>query len=199
MGKEIEIKFNVGDLQLLDCILCDAAVREKMQENFRYIKMQTTYYDTEDGFFATRRQTLRLRKENERSVVTFKTPAENRARGEWEVEGEYLDEALPALIKAGAPEELSQVDAENLLPDCGAEFTRIAVLLGFADETVCELCGDIGDLLGGGRREPLCELELELKEGSEQTMLAFAAELQKKYGLREETAGKATRARALKQ
>ena len=50
---------------------------------------------------------------------------------------------------------------------------------------------------GGGRREPLCELELELKGGSAEAMLAFARKLAGKYGLREEQRSKFARARAL--
>ena len=106
MGKETEYKLEVGDLQLLDCILCSEPVASRMQAPFAYIRMQTTYYDTEDGLLEKNRWMLRLRTENERSVVTMKTPGEGHTRGEWEVESEYLDEALPALAKLGAPEAI---------------------------------------------------------------------------------------------
>lgn len=71
-----------------------------MQAPFAYIRMQTTYYDTEDGLLEKNRWMLRLRTENERSAVTMKTPGEGHTRGEWEVESEYLDEALPGACKA---------------------------------------------------------------------------------------------------
>ena len=99
MGKETEYKLEVGDLQLLDCILCSEPVASRMQAPFAYIRMQTTYYDTEDGLLEKNRWMLRLRTENERSAVTMKTPGEGHTRGEWEVESEYLDEALPELAK----------------------------------------------------------------------------------------------------
>ncbi len=38
----------------------------------------------------------------------MKTPGEGHTRGEWEVESEYLDEALPALAKLGAPEAIGR-------------------------------------------------------------------------------------------
>lgn len=49
MGKETEYKLAVGDLQLLDCILCSRMVTEKLCAPYAYIRMRTTYYDTEDG------------------------------------------------------------------------------------------------------------------------------------------------------
>ena len=61
MGKETEYKLAVGDLQLLDCILCSRMVMEKLCAPYAYIRMRTTYYDTEDGFLAQRRWMLRLR------------------------------------------------------------------------------------------------------------------------------------------
>ena len=103
MGKETEYKLEVGDLQLLDCILCSEPVASRMQAPFAYIRMQTTYYDTEDGLLEKNRWMLRLRTENERSAVTMKTPGEGHTRGEWECESAYLDEALPKLAALGAP------------------------------------------------------------------------------------------------
>ena len=82
MGKETEYKLAVGDLQLLDCILCSRMVMEKLCAPYAYIRMRTTYYDTEDGFLAQRRWMLRLRTEDARSVVTMKTPGEGHTRGE---------------------------------------------------------------------------------------------------------------------
>ena len=198
MATELEIKYAVNDLQLLDCILCDPLVLTRMdQPQYRSIQMETTYYDTEDGALSARKCTYRLRKENGVSVITLKTPGSGYERGEWEWEGEYLDEAPEALIAAGAPEALrTLLDAAELTIVCGASFTRIAAELTL-EGARCELCGDIGWLTGGGRREPLCELELELKDGSAEAMLAFARKLAGKYGLREEQRSKFARARAL--
>ena len=129
MGKETEYKLAVGDLQLLDCILCSRMVTEKLCAPYAYIRMRTTYYDTEDGFLEKRRWMLRLRTEDGRSVVTMKTPGEGHTRGEWEVESEYLDEALSKLAALGAPQELASLQPDALAPICGASFTRITAEL----------------------------------------------------------------------
>ena len=63
MATELEIKYAVGDLQLLDCMLCDPMIREKMHTGaFRNIQMETTYYDTQDGAFSARKWTRRRRR-----------------------------------------------------------------------------------------------------------------------------------------
>ena len=111
-----------------------------------------------DGALSARKCTYRLRKENGVSVITLKTPGEGYARGEWAWEGEYLDEAPEKLAGLGAPEELVQLlrEAEPVIV-CGAKFTRITALLHL-DGADCEICGDIGSLIGGGRQAPLCKL-----------------------------------------
>ena len=142
MATELEIKYAVNDLQLLDCILCDPLVLTRMdQPQYRSIQMETTYYDTEDGALSARKCTYRLRKENGVSVITLKTPGEGYARGEWAWEGEYLDEAPEKLAGLGAPEELVQLlrEAEPVIV-CGAKFTRITALLHL-DGADCEICG----------------------------------------------------------
>ena len=197
MGLELEIKLAVNDLQLLDCILCDARVREKMKGPFSYVPMQTTYFDTADQQLSQRRWMLRVRAEGETSVITMKTAANGYERGEWSVAADFLDEAIGPLVAQGAPEELEEIAKSELIPVCGAKFTRILANLEFPDGSRCELAGDVGDLMGAGRYEPLCELELELKDGSAGAMLAFAGELKAAYGLTEESRSKFARARAL--
>ena len=59
------------------------------------------------------------------------------------------------------------------------------------------ICGDVGDLTGGGRTALLCELELELKQGNEAALTAFAQELMDTYCLFEQPLSKLQRARAL--
>ena len=197
MGKETEYKLAVGDLQLLDCILCSRTVTEKQCAPYTYIRMRTTYYDTEDGFLEKRRWMLRLRTENDRSVVTMKTPGEGHTRGEWEVESDYLDEALEKLAALGAPQELISLQPDALAPICGASFTRITAELRLSEDTACMICGDVGELTGGGKSALLCELELELKRGSEDELAAFARELMQTYRLSEQPLSKLQRARAL--
>ena len=56
---------------------------------------------------------------------------------------------------------------------------------------------DRGKLLGGGREIPLCEVEAELKAGSRDAVIRFAAKLAEQYGLQPERCSKFRRASAL--
>lgn len=199
MGKETEFKYEVGDLQLLDCILCDRELRSRMQADFSYIQMQTTYFDTPEQVLSQNRQMLRVRRENEKSVVCFKTAGDGATRGEWETEGSVLSEALPKLVQAGAPQVLlSLCENEELLPVCGARFTRITAPLSL-DGCTATLCGDVGELYAGAKSIPLCELELELSVGSEEALFSFGRQLAERYGIKEGNKSKFARANALKE
>ena len=198
MGKETERKLEVGDLQLLDCILCDREVRGCMERDFSYVQMETTYFDTPEHTLSKSRRMLRLRRENEKSVVCIKTAGDGVSRGEWELEGEYLEDTVPLLVKQGAPAEIQALlESEALSPVCGARFTRITAPLA-TDGCRFAICGDIGELFGGTKKLPLCELELELKEGSAEPMLAFGRMLMERYRLSEEPKSKVARAMALR-
>lgn len=197
MGTETEYKLAVRDAALLARVLDGAQIAAYRQEPYRSIRMRTTYFDTADGFLAARKWMLRLRTENGRCVATMKTPGGGHTRGEWECEADTLAQALPQLAALGAPQEIQTLDPAGLRPVCGAEFTRRTARLRLPDGTACMVCGDAGKLTGGGREVPLCELELELAEGSQDTLGAFVQTLQTAYGLREELQSKLRRARAL--
>ena len=198
MGIELEYKLAVPNPALLDEILFDKEIAAVRQGDYHLLKMSTAYYDTPDRKLSALRWTLRLRQENETLVATLKTPTEGRARGEWECPASGIREALPKLLEQGAPAQLTEILGDQPLnPVCIAQFTRRAAELTLADGTVCELCGDIGLLGGGGKEENLCEIEVELKSGSADVAAAFAEELQKRFDLTEESRSKFARAIAL--
>ncbi len=198
MGVELEYKLAVPSEALLEQIIFDPLVAQVRQAPFQLLSMATIYYDTPDRRLKTLRWTLRLRQENETLVATLKTPAQGHARGEWACLAANIREAVPTLLEQGAPLELADIlEDQPLEPVCAARFTRRAAALTFADGTVCELAGDVGLLAGGGREEPLCEVELELKQGDQETVRAFAQELMERFGLKEEPLSKFARAAAL--
>lgn len=198
MGIELEYKLAVPTPALLEQILFDRQVAQVRTDGYRLQNMATVYYDTPDGRLRARHWTLRLRQEDERMVATLKTPAQGRARGEWECPAYTIREAVPLLLEAGAPAELAELlEGQTPQPLCVAQFSRRSAGVAFADGTVCELCGDVGALAGGGKEEALCEIEVELKQGDPETAAAFAAELCERFGLQEQPLSKFARAAAL--
>ena len=189
MGVEYELKFRATP-QILQAI-------DEATEGTRCIyQMQTTYYDTPDGALSQRFYTLRCRQENDTAVCTLKAPANGFGRGEWELECDDIQRAIPELCKLGGPEDLQSLTVSGVVPICGAKFKRIAKTVQLAACTL-ELALDQGVLTGGGKELPLCEVEVELKSGKPEYCLAYAQQLALAFDLQPETKSKFRRALAL--
>ena len=190
MGREFELKYAAtkADLEIL----------KGRYPALRPIAMETTYYDNEAGDFSRLKWTFRRRMENEKSICTLKTPMKGLGRAEFEVECGDLLEAVPALIAQGAPAELAGLVAGGIAPSCGAKFTRLAGILELPGCTA-ELALDEGILLGSGKELPFREVEVELKDGSEEAVTAFAESFATELGLVPEYKSKVARARQLVQ
>ena len=189
MAIEFELKYQASAVQI-------EAVAAAFPGEERLITMQTTYFDTPSRSLSARHITCRTRLENGVSVCTVKTPAPGGARGEWECECDSIEKAVPELCKLGAPQALLQWAGGELVPTCGARFTRQALTLELESCTV-EIALDHGCLLGGGQEQPLCEVEVELKAGNDAAAVAFAESLAAKFGLKPEKKSKFRRALAL--
>ena len=188
MGREFELKFRADAAAI-------AAIREKYG-CFTPISMETAYYDTFDLKLSFHHWTLRRRMENDKSVCTFKRPHENGGRSEWEVEADSIMEGVMKLCQSGADWELMRCASGGLVEVCGARFTRLAQTLEIPGAVV-ELALDEGVLLGRGKELPFAEVEVELKEGSDAAVVAFAKTLAAEFGLTEEPKSKFVRAMTL--
>ena len=190
MGREFELKY-AASAEVL------TALAEKYGPG-RCIRMESTYFDTRDNRLSKARMTLRLRKENGEMVCTLKTPLPDGSRGEWECPAPDIQNGIAALMALGAPSVLRELTAGGVVPVCGARFTRCAIDLPTFDG-MAELALDSGVLTGGGREIPLCEVEIELKSGSEEAACALAKALAAAYGLKGESKSKFRRAMDLAQ
>lgn len=191
MGQEYELKY-----QATEDIL--ALVQARFPGDWQTIRMESTYYDTASRHLEDLRCTLRRRMENGVCVCTLKTPAANGVRGEWEVQRDTIQSAIPMLCKLSGLQSLAFLETEPVFATCGARFIRRALTLTLPDCTV-ELALDTGVLTGGGREERLCELEVELKGGSRGGADAFAAALAEAFSLQIQPLSKFRRALRLAQ
>ncbi len=190
MGIEYELKFKADRKS-------QQAIREAYPGAWQTISMETTYYDTPGNDLSALHYTLRRRYENGVSVCTVKTPAAGAGRCEWEVNCDTIEAAIEKLCKLGAPEKLMALTENGVLPVCGARFTRQALAAALPDGKV-ELALDEGILFAGDREIPLCEIEVERKEGSVEAAKRFAGLLAETYQLQQETKSKFQRAKALR-
>ena len=190
MGQELELKYRATPEAL-------EAIRNAFPGDYTEIRMETTYYDAPDGSLSARRWTLRCRRENDTYVCTLKTPtADPGIRGEWELECDNIEKAIPLLAEASGLAELTELTAGDIVPTCGARFTRLALPVALEDGTA-ELALDAGILINGAKELPFAEMELELKSGDPEALTATAQAIAHRFGLEYERKSKFARARML--
>lgn len=203
MATEIEMKLSVPNEDILNRILEDPELTQYMKDDYETRHMCSTYYDTADGALSQRKWTLRLRDEGGHTVAAFKTAnmsddAGFFTRNEWQCSAENIIEAIPLLIDQGAPRELkSLLKGTPLVATCGAEFDRKAAYLFMDDGVRIEMAGDLGYLFSGDKKEPICELELELLYGDAASLPPLCEQLMENYDILEEKRSKYQRAKAL--
>ena len=180
---EIEIKLGPVEPALAAAIFDDIALLPPAGAEER-IQMRTTYYDDPEGSFRARKQTLRLRQENDLSVCTFKTALSGLARLELDCEAPHIAAGAAQLAQHPVLPE----SAKNALlggvfvPRCGAKFLRRTRLCR-VEGTTFHLCLDEGKLVNGELSQPLCEIELELAEGDTAVLERTAKLLMSAYTL----------------
>lgn len=202
---EFELKFQV-DPQ--DRAAVESAVARGRSTRER---LQALYYDTADGALAAQRIVLRIRKEGLRWVQTAKAPGANALeRHEHNVEIETAkasDVPLPRLERhAGTPvgtlidkalRAAGHEPAEaRLMPLHATDIRRTMREMRTGDARV-ELAFDRGEVRAGDRMHPLCELEIELKSGSPQSLLELARRWRLRYRISLDTVSKAARGERL--
>ncbi len=194
---EIEIKLGPLTEEQAAAIFADTVLLPG-DDPGRDIQMETTYFDDPAGFFAAHRMTLRLRREDDCTLCTFKTALNGLARLELEAPAHTIRQGAQALLQqADLPGEARAALAGPVfLPVCGARFTRKTRRCTL-EGAVLDLCLDRGLLFRGEHSAPLCEVELELVRGDPAVLQAAAHRLMAAYGVSLCAASKQQRALAL--
>ncbi len=153
-------------------------------------RLRSTYFDTAEFGLAGRRSSLRVRRIGRDRIQTLKTVSDGRhavsTRGEWEnrIAG---DEPDLAAFGEAALEAAGLSAGAVLLPVFVTVVTRRVLPVrwpfegGAAD---IEVAFDRGRIEAGGRREAICEMELELRQGPPGALLDVAAALRALVPLR---------------
>jgi inorganic triphosphatase YgiF len=170
--REIELKLAVSARDL-------PRLRERLRrlDVGEVLEVDNTYYDTAERLLRASRMALRVRRIGRRRVQTLKTESRAGAlssRGEWEVPAPRG--RLDVLRFPETPlAELLRVHPQAALgPVFGTRFTRT---VHQADGGAIEVALDEGEIVAGGRREPILELELERKSGDADALFRLALDL----------------------
>lgn len=172
-------------------------------------RMINVYYDTPDHMLRQSKVALRLRRIDNDWVQTLKAPGKRQgglsSRKEWEmpIKGESLDLDLFKDTEAhGVIKALREHGLDSaLVPQFRVDFQRMAWLLRPFPRTQpmfrAEVVLDRGEIIAAGHREPVSEVEIELKHGHLKELWRVAEMLMRDIGLSEETASKARRGYAI--
>ena len=161
-------------------------------------RLISIYYDTTDLQLLDAGISLRVRYISGRWIQSIKAVGSSLAglhqRMEWEDEiaanhPDFTKILDPALIKLFADQKLR----DSLRPIFQTEVQRSEWQLAFDNGDKIELALDLGQLVAGKNREPISEIELELKAGNAGRLFDLALELQKAIPLMLENVSKAQR------
>lgn len=172
-------------------------------------RLHNQYFDTPGQDLRQRKVALRVRRidgqgdgASARWVQTLKTAGVSiggmSRRGEWESDIEGPSPQLAAL--AGSPWPEFDTDGalwSRLGPVFVTECTRSLWTVRRRGRIEIEVALDVGEIRAGDTRQSLCELELELKHGPPDALLALAMELARTLPLLPGQASKAERGYAL--
>ena len=199
MGTETELKLSLAaeDIpQLLKNPLLTTAPKR--------LKLHNTYFDTPELSLAQQKMAVRERRILRKTLLTVKTAQRSEGgisqRSEWEaptVPGSFDFATL--IDDAALADSLTQI-AGQLVPVFTTDFSRRVWTLDFRRSTI-EVALDLGTIFVARdeikREQPICELELELKEGNPASLFALARMLSRHVRLHPANDSKAARGYAL--
>ena len=193
---EAEVKFRVTNPDLLAAVSDSALIREyRVEGPFGPHQFLARYYDTPDGLFETARCSFRSRRENNTFRAAFKEPGSIvdglSRRVEYEADLEHWFDSAEELPAGPLKSRVLEIAGED------ARFeTRVVIDMQRSVQylelgsTRIELVTDAGEIRAGNRSETLFEIELELKRGDQDTMVAYAQRVRDAFDLVPSTVSK---------
>ena len=197
-GLERELKF-VADPKAFDAALALPLLGGPTVESSR--RLESVYFDTGDDDFARAGVALRVRREDGAFIQGLKRAAGSDRgmfeRDEQEVESPSAEPDL-ALFGAESARDLAEILGGKVLKaKFGSDVRRTTRTVQVGGAAV-EVALDSGFLFAGERREPLREIELELKSGPPAALFAYGLQAIEALPLRLCVESKAERARRLR-
>src|SRR5271165_3985775 len=165
-----------------------------------WLRLKSVYFDTENGDLMRHGVTLRVRRAEEAYVMGLKRAAGLNCsffdRDELEVESPSAEPDLSLFDKAIARQIKDIIGEKPLAPKFGSDIRR-ALRTVDVDGSAIEVALDQGFLFAGERREPVREIELELKSGEPAVLIDLGLSLVDAIGVKLSVRSKAERAAGL--
>ncbi len=196
MHTEIELKLTI-DPAHVKRLRCHPVLKSMVQDKPRRHKLHSVYFDTPEQDLLRAGFALRLRRTSGCWVQTVKDGGSaegglhRRNEWEWPVRGgkpELAPSTVPGLAQLLTPKLLAR-----LRPLFVTDFWRTFWQLRTAQGAEIELALDQGEVHAGDRRQPISEVELELKAGEAASLFEVALAIQKQVPLWVENISKAQR------
>lgn len=165
-------------------------------------RLFSAYYDTPDRRLQSGGVVLRLRREGNRWIQAVKSVGIAAAglyqRAEHATEVPAQLPSFPAMIDAGFGKLVADKQTREALQVAfTTEVRRSSTLIRPRPGTIIEISLDRGAIAAGERREPVCEVELELKAGETDALFDLALEIARGLPARLDNRSKAQRGYAL--
>lgn len=199
---ETEVKLLVGKKELKELLELPLVAKRVRKGSHETLKLVNAYYDTKDLLLRQAGIAYRIRQTGnafEQTVKMSKKAAGGlTSRGEYTVPAQGWRPDWTAFAGAGLP-----LDVEGLLGGALVEklfsvrVKRDVRLLQVTADTVVEMDIDQGCVLAGKRKDTIGEVELELKEGKVEDLLAYIGQLAQHVPLYTESRSKYARGLAL--
>lgn len=176
MATEIELKLRLDPRQLRKLLAHPLLAATPPQRQ----RLLNTYYDTPELALRARRVALRFRKKGWEWLLTVKSA--EPASGGLAVRNEWESAATPGIFDfshVDAPALRTLLDGlrDDLEPVFTTDFTRLRWQLACGESQI-EVAIDRGSIVARGRREKICEVELELLAGRVEDLFELARQLQ---------------------
>lgn len=169
--------------------------------------LQARYFDTADGALAAQKLVLRVRKEGRNWIQTAKAPGDGplqRHEHNVDLRTERASEVPPPRIERHEGTPVGELIAKALRAAGHEPADAVLVPLYLTDirrtlremrtgDARVELAFDRGEVRAGDHSHAVCELEIELKSGSPQSVLELARRWCMRYGLWLDTVSKSAR------
>jgi triphosphatase len=182
---EIELKLTTTPKSLTKLLALLSKSSAAVRSSRKTARIVSTYFDTEDRRLRKRGLTLRVRQKKGKLVQTIKSEADSAssvfARQEWTTPLAQKTPDLTAIDSGALRSRMGLILPQELSPLFKTDVKRTTLIVEHTttpgDSAKVELAFDQGCIIAGKKTANICEVELELLEGSTTALIDLARQI----------------------